>query len=138
MLVSVYNDATLQGPPLLTATNPIGYVDFSSITMTGSLYVNIDITSPDVEVKGYKATYFSNEMPTVEFESLVKSDLTLSGELINTAYISTTTPEISTLNNAASYSLSTQVTDLAITKTVDFASAGIGEELTYIITYENK
>jgi hypothetical protein len=137
-MYSVYDNASLLGAPLLAETNPAGYLDLSTLTFTGTLYVEILVISPGVEIREYKATYFSNEMPTVEFESLVKGDGTLPDEIINTAYISTTTLENNTANNISSYTLFTEVTDLAITKSVDLASAGMDDELTYTITYENK
>jgi hypothetical protein len=135
---NIYDNAALSGNPLLTEVNPAGYLDLSNLNYTGALYIEIAVLSPGVEIRDYKATYFSYNMPTVEFESIVKSNIILPNEIINTAYISTTTAESDTTNNSASYPLLAENTDLAITKTVDLVSARIGDELTYTITYENK
>ncbi|MDR2190994.1 MAG: DUF11 domain-containing protein [Candidatus Peribacteria bacterium] len=135
---TVYDNAGLSGISLLTETNPTGYLDLSSLTFTGTLYVEIAVISPEVEIRDYKATYFSTITPKIELEAQVKDDSILSDEIINTAYISTTTPESNTTNNTHMYTLYTEATDLSITKSVDNASVAINDELTYTITYENK
>jgi hypothetical protein len=84
------------------------------------------------------ATYQATQAPSLTFNATAKSDITLPDEIINTAYISITTPESTTTNNSTTHTLYTETTDLAITKIVDKSSAGVGDELTYTITYENK
>ncbi|GHV26138.1 hypothetical protein FACS1894176_06250 [Bacteroidia bacterium] len=135
--LSIYDNPGLSGNPLFTQINPGVNIDLSHMLYTGTLYIQA-ITQGMVDLKTWKATYFSDEKPTITFRAKAKANRILPNEIINRSYVTTSTPEIETSNNSGSYTLYTETTDLAITKTVDIASAAIGDELTYTITYENK
>ena len=123
--------------PLRTQINPDVKVDLSNLSYTGTLYLQA-FTQGMVDLRSRKATYSSDEKQAITFRARLKSNAVLPNEITNRAYITTSTPEIDTDNNSGSYTLFTEATDLAVTKTVDLASAGVGDELTYTIAYENK
>ncbi|MDR2416206.1 MAG: DUF11 domain-containing protein [Candidatus Peribacteria bacterium] len=123
---------------LISLVNPKEMIDLSTLPYTGDLSLELEILQGEVEIIGYRTTYLSAEKLSLTFKGKIKSDIILPDEIINTAYISTTTPETAATNNITTHHLYTETTDLAITKHVDKSSAGIGDELTYTITYENK
>lgn len=138
VLFSIYNNHSLEGSPLISEMNPISYIDLSGLSYIGKLYLKAEIIEEWSEVGDYALTYFSDEKSEITLEAVVREDKILWEEIINTARITTTTPEISTENNESSHILYTESTDLAITKTVDKSVAWAGDILRYTITYENK
>jgi uncharacterized repeat protein (TIGR01451 family) len=123
---------------LISLTNPKGMVDLSTLPYTGNLSLEFEVLQGAVEVRGYRITYLSDEKLSLTFKGKIKSDIILPDEIVNKAFISTTTPEITADNNTTTHILRTEATDLVIHKTVDKSSAGIDDTLTYTITYENK
>jgi hypothetical protein len=113
-------------------------IDLSHLTYTGDLYLQVNMLNEEVIVRGYRATYLGADKPSLTFKGRIKPDSMLPDEIINTAFISTSTPEVTSDNNTTTHTLYTEAVDLMIQKTVDKSSAGINDELTYTITYENK
>lgn len=136
--MSLYNNASLYGTPLVTEINPWRMIDLNNLSYTGTLYLHIAIEGDGVEMKDYSVTFYSEEKSEITLEAVVREDKILWEEIINTARITTTTPEISTENNESSHILYTESTDLVVTKTVDKSVAWAGDNLKYTITYENK
>jgi uncharacterized repeat protein (TIGR01451 family) len=131
------------GPDYTSVKIGAGGLSLSGVPTTATrLVLRAEFTSADGTnspcLDAFKVTYESTQWPcftfTVRVDGRGAEDC---GPLPidNTVIINTTTPEITTANNSASYHMDTRLTDLTVDMAVDKAAALPGETLTHTLNW---
>jgi uncharacterized repeat protein (TIGR01451 family) len=134
--------ASCVGAPLIaTQAAPQEFVDISSIpATTTTMCLRVNFATTDVKktptLDAWRATHTSSITPKFTYQAKVKTTPQL-GLIPNSVSISTSTPEMESVNNDAIKEHNLIQADIVVQKSVDKAAAVPTDTLVYTITYRN-